>query len=307
MVDDATFGLATDLDANRAALFASDTGATTVSTAEAVIEDSDAVYVCTWTAAHRELVEQVAAAGKAVFCEKPLATNLASARAMTNAVAGVTNQVGLVLRHSPSFRWLQDACQNRAENGRIMNVVFRDDQYIPIQGMYGSTWRGDPALAGAGTLLEHSIHDIDLLEWMLGPLVEVAAFSNEVHGIEGIEDSVTVMLRTESGAQAALISVWHDVLSRPSQRRVEVICERATLTLEGDWVGPVRWERSTDDHGVLTDLATSLSPDADFIRAVRLGQPASPDFSVALQAHAVADAIYRSAATGGAVTTVERF
>ena len=79
-----------------------------------------------------------------MFCEKPLAVNLAAATAMTDAVAraGVTNQVGLVLRHSPSFRWLHHQVSDPAA-GPLMNVVFRDDQYLPIQGLYGSTWRAD--------------------------------------------------------------------------------------------------------------------------------------------------------------------
>ena len=105
-----------------------------------------------------------------VFCEKPLAVDLDSAVAMVDAVrrSGVVNQVGLVLRDSPAFVYLRDQV-NRPESGRVMSVVFRDDQYIPIQGQYGSTWRADPTKAGSGTLLEHSIHDLDILEWMLGP------------------------------------------------------------------------------------------------------------------------------------------
>jgi predicted dehydrogenase len=55
-----------------------------------------------------------------------------------------------------------------------MNVVFRDDQYLPTQGVYASTWRADAALAGSGVLLEHSIHDLDLLEWLSARSHEVA-------------------------------------------------------------------------------------------------------------------------------------
>src|SRR5690242_8697797 len=58
----------------------------------------DAVYICTPTREHYELVRHAAATGKAVFCEKPLAVDLAAARELTQAVqaAGVTNQVGLI-------------------------------------------------------------------------------------------------------------------------------------------------------------------------------------------------------------------
>ena len=48
-----------------------------------------------------------------------------------------------------------------------MATVLRDDQYFPIQGFYGSTWRKDVTQAGGGTLIEHSIHDVDVLRWLL--------------------------------------------------------------------------------------------------------------------------------------------
>ena len=61
------------------------------------------VYICTPTAEHNELVLRAAAAGKHVFCEKPLARTLAGAQEMYNAVrrAGVRHQVGLIMHHSP--------------------------------------------------------------------------------------------------------------------------------------------------------------------------------------------------------------
>ena len=79
-----------DPDTERAQRFAERYGAgglgAVVDSAAAVIGAVDAVYVCTWTSEHAALVEQAAGAGRAVFCEKPLATNLADATAMTRAV-----------------------------------------------------------------------------------------------------------------------------------------------------------------------------------------------------------------------------
>ena len=83
------------------------------------------------------------------------------------ADAGVVNQVGLVLRRSPAYLWAKHLIDEPAA-GTVMGVVFRDDQFIPIQGHYGSTWRGDRTLAGSGTLLEHSIHDVDMLRFLVG-------------------------------------------------------------------------------------------------------------------------------------------
>jgi len=312
-----------DLDPARAAAFAAEHGTgpgAVAPSAEAVIDAADVVYVCTWTAEHPALVAAVARAGKPVFCEKPLATSLEAATAMTGAVtaAGVINQVGLVLRNSPSFRWLQRQAADPA-SGPLMNIVFRDDQYLPVQGLYGSTWRADRNKAGAGTLLEHSIHDLDLLRWMMGPIRSVSARMRCLHGLDGIDDQASVLLEAESGAQATLTSVWHDVLSRPSQRRVEVFCQRAVFALEGDWSGPVVAERQpvegpagAPEHlqgPALGEAAERLdglgqNPDAAFLAAVRRAEPAYPDFAVALEAHRLADAAYRSAAADGAPVTL---
>ncbi len=289
----------------------------------AVIAEVDAVYVCTWTSTHPELVIAAAEAGRAVFCEKPLAVDLAGATEMTAAVdrAGVVNQVGLILRRSPAFRYLNHLVGNEA-SGPIMNVVFRDDQYLPTQGMYGSTWRGDRTKAGGGTLLERHILDELAQDWAIGPIVEVSARIGSVHGLDGIDDQATVTLIGRGGAQAALISVWHDVLSRPSQRSVEVFSQGGYAALQGDWNGPVRWDRTNRfdageqaDTGVIADADLTRAaaavdgldgdPDQAFVSAVLAGEAAHPGFEVALRAHRLADAAYRSAAAGGAVRSID--
>jgi len=314
-VDGVEIGPVHDRDGERAQMFAAlSPSATVVASAAKVVADCEAVYICTWTAAHPETVSVAAAAGRAVFCEKPLAVDLATAEAMTEMVesSGVVNQVGLVLRHSPAFRWLRHQIADEA-HGPVMNIVFRDDQYLPVQGLYGSTWRSDKAKAGAGVLLEHSIHDLDLLRWMMGPIDSVSARTGFSHGLDGIEDQASVLLVGRSGAQATLVSLWHDVLSRPSQRRVEVFCQQALMTLTGDWTGPVTIDAnrepgpSTEHPLTGPELAAvaaaadglGTNPDADFIASVASGKPAYPDFRLALDGHRLADAIYRSAAAGG--------
>lgn len=190
-----------------------------------------------------------------------------------------------------------------------MSMVFRDDQYIPVQGMYGSSWRGDVARAGSGTLLEHSIHDLDLIEWIMGPIVRVSCVTSNSHGIEGIEDHASVTLSTSDGAHAVLSSTWHDVLTRPSQRHVEGFCRDAYLGVAGDWTGPVALSHGDVEEKqwqgqALVDMAADLdgigtNPDADFVHAVLNERPAAPDFAVALRAHTLADAAYRSAEQHG--------
>ena len=91
----------------RAAAFADASGHTAMAGEDDVLDNCDAVYICTWTSEHLRQVEKAAGRGLAVFCEKPLAFDLPTAEKMAGLVgdAGVVNQVGLVLRRSPAYLW----------------------------------------------------------------------------------------------------------------------------------------------------------------------------------------------------------
>lgn len=304
-----------DIDADRAQRFAAASGHRVAADADEVLDGCDAVYICTWTSEHRQLVERAARRGTAIFCEKPLAFDAADAEAMAAIVSeyGVTNQIGLILRRSPVYLMAADLVRDPSA-GRVMSVVFRDDQFIPIQGHYGSTWRADRRRAGHGTLLEHSIHDIDMLRSVIGEIESVSARSANFHGHTGIEDSVAATVQFASGAIGTLVSVWHDNLARPSLRRVEVFCENRYIVLEDDWFGPIRWTDSDGTTGELVgdqlvtataDLARDgHNPDLAFVRAALAGAPAWPDFAVGIEAHKVVDAMYRSAQSGGHTVTL---
>ncbi len=304
-VDAAVVGVHDPAEDRRADTFAERFGAEVVGEAAALVDAVDAVYVCTWTAAHPELVELAVEAGRSVFCEKPLGVDLATAKRVHGALVASPrpHQVGLVLRRSPAFTVLRSLVRDPAA-GSPMAIVFRDDQYLPVQGAYASTWRGDRRLAGSGALMEHSIHDIDLIEWMLGPIGRLSATMANHHGIDGIEDVATVSFETASGASGSLVTAWHDVLSRPSQRCVEVICTGRVCRLEGEWTGTVSWEDSSGRHELVDDelLAhaadahpEAANPDAAFLLAVERGERCWPDAADALRSHVVIDAAHRAA------------
>ena len=307
-----------DADPQRAADFAAASGHTVMTSEDDVIDTCDAVYVCTWTSEHLRQVEKAAERGKAIFCEKPLAFDVTTAERMAKSVedAAVINQVGLVLRRSPAYVWAKHLVGDPAA-GRVMSVVFRDDQFIPIQGHYGSTWRSDRTLAGSGTLLEHSIHDVDMFRVLIGEVERVSAFATNFHDHDGIEDVATATLRFDGGALGTLASIWHDNLSRPSLRRVEIFCERRHITIKGDdWYGPVSWSNTGGDTHTLggdelSNAAAPLrdgaeNPDGEFVRAVLDGTPATPGFADAVQAHRIVAAMYESADLGGDAVEVAR-
>jgi len=281
------------------------------------------VYICTPTVAHRQLALAVAAAGKALFCEKPLAFNAADAAAMQRAAtaARITHQVGLVMRYSAVIHVTRDLIHAPGA-GRPMTAAMVDDQFFPIQGHYASTWRKDRAQVGAGTLLEHAIHDIDLLVWCLGPVRRVHAATRNFAGHEGIEDLSAALLEFESGAVVAHTSIWHNILHRGSSRRLNVTCENLQFSWDDDdWAGAIRVDdargRSVIESGEVVrrfvDLAgitherlrealaapniglAYVLENYDFLRAVTDQRPAPLGFAPAVYAHAVVDAIYRSA------------
>lgn len=313
-----------DRDPGRASGAAGMHGADIASDLRALVESVDVVWTCVPTAAHLEVVGAAADAGRAVFCEKPLGRNLAEAEAVAAQLARIPHRTGLVLRSAPVFVALHDELAG-GRHGRPMAAVFRDDQWFPIGGIYGSTWRADVGQAGAGTLLEHSIHDLDLLRWLLGDPTAVSARVGNFAGHDGVEDLAAVQLTFADDVVASLVSIWHRVASRPSTRRLEVFCEDAllwldddNLGLDDDNLGPLHVETSdgakvrepvvppwTDAFDLPPEYAKPLvlyaTQAKEFLDDLATGAACrGPDASVALAAHRLVDAAYRSAHQDGA-------
>jgi predicted dehydrogenase len=320
---DIRYAAVCDLDEQRARSFADITGAPLVTTdARELIAspDVDVVYICVPTTGHKPLVLDAAARGKHIFCEKPLAATLPDVEEMLAAVenAGVRAGVGLILRHSPILTVLKSLTDDQTI-GRLMTIIFRDDQFFPIQGHYASEWRKDRNIAGAGTLLEHSIHDVDILRWFGGDVAGVRGTIRNFAGHEGVEDLATAHLDFAGGAQAQLVSVWHNVLARPSSRRLELFFENAYFHVENDFLGQITYQTHGNNAVVLTEdevrrrylASIGLDPttfgdtlrysleDYFFLDAISKGREPFPNFGVAFEAHRIVDAIYRSAAASG--------
>lgn len=316
-----------DTDPKRAERFAEDFGGTAVNDPGEVVA-ADAVFVCTWTSAHRQLVARCVEAGSAVFCEKPLGVDVNDARAVSALVEGYDRptMVGLVLRSSPAMLAVRELLAGALSPGEagspegvgaVISVVFRDDQFLPNQGMYGSSWRTDRARAGSGVLLEHSIHDLDLIEWLFGPVRSVSALDTHIAGVDGIEDSVAATFRLAAGGTVSLTSVWHQVLSRPSQRHLEIFCERAMIEVLDDFDGPVNFTGPEADAATISLAGAELtawldergvdtrSAETKFLAALGGESPRlDPGFEHALRAHVIADSAYASIAAGGGAVVV---
>jgi predicted dehydrogenase len=214
-----------------------------------------------------------------------------------------------------------------------MTAVMIDDQFFPIQGHYNSTWRGDVSQVGAGTLLEHAIHDVDVLCWYFGPVRRVYGVSRHFAEKEGVEDLTVTTLEFGGGMVVSHVSIWHNLLHRGSSRRMTVVCENAQFRWDdNDWVGPIRAdsnalgraaEISTEEvlrryidgadiperiRDVMSTQYVGLDytlEDYAFLRAVSEERPGFPDFDTAVYAHRVVDSIYESARAGRPVSMAD--
>jgi len=291
----------------------------------------DAVVVAGPTATHPDVVRAVVTGGKAVLCEKPLATSFAEVDRLVADVAasGVTAQVGFHSRFNPLFARLRELATG-GELGAPLGYVLREDQFWPTGSVVAghSSWRSDPRQAGGGALLEHTIHGCDLLVHLFGPAASVSARTRSVFGF-GVEDMATAQVEHEGGVIGTVTTVFNGVVGR-EERRLEVFFERGTVETTGDFIigapedslaihrpgapverpdlGALRREHFAG-LGVRRDdlLFYQYLADRSFVRAVREGRPAAPGFADAWRAHALVDAAYRSAADAGAITDVARF
>ena len=316
---DAALHAVYDTDSERAAKLSRHHGGSARTSLDAALDDCDVVWITTWTAGHLDAVRAAVERELPVFCEKPLAPTLVECDEVAQLLNRVPHQVGLVLRWSPVFEMVAQIVASE-EYGAVQAAVLRDDQYFPVQGMYGSTWRGDVARSGGGTLIEHSIHDLDVLRWVLGDPLDVAGRVTNRFGYPGIDDIATVQMTYPNGAQATLVSVWHQILSRGSGRRLEVFCERAYLHTVDDYLGPLTVETSDETIeivGTAPEWASDLDVPEVYEKAIAhyavankafldglgaVGGPMSgyPEVSEALAAHRIVDLAYTSAHAGGA-------
>ena len=189
----------------------------------------DAVYIASPNDAHRPLVEAAAAARIPVLCEKPMATNLADARAMVAACdrAGVPYASAFDQRFHPAHQHLAALLQ-AGDLGTVTAIRIAYCCWVgPEFG--GDNWRIDPARAGGGALIDLAPHGLDLASTLLGEtLVDVAAMGqSRVHGY-AVEDGALLIARSERGVLVQLHVAYNCPETFP-RRRLEIIGTTAQI------------------------------------------------------------------------------
>lgn len=133
----------------------------------------DAVLICSSTDTHASLIEDAARAGKHIFCEKPIALDLAAIDQALEVVAeaGVSLQIGFNRRFDPNFAEAKRLVDEGALGAvHIVRITSRDPEPPPV---------GYVATSG-GMFLDMSIHDFDMARFIAGSEVE------EVYAVGGV-------------------------------------------------------------------------------------------------------------------------
>ncbi|MCL6456990.1 MAG: Gfo/Idh/MocA family oxidoreductase, partial [Gorillibacterium sp.] len=169
--------------------------------------DIAAVSICLPNHLHYEAAMAALRAGKHVIVEKPMAASLAECDAM-NAAA---EESGAILSTVAQNRFLTPMMKLKSvlDTGLMGSIVHAQVDSFWWRGhcYYDLWWRGMWEKEGGGCTLNHAVHHIDLLLWMMGRPSEVqAVMSNTSHDNAEVEDLSIALLRYSNGALAQVTS-----------------------------------------------------------------------------------------------------
>jgi UDP-N-acetyl-2-amino-2-deoxyglucuronate dehydrogenase len=280
----------------------------------------DVVCVCTPSGAHLDPSVQAARAGKHVVVEKPLEITLPRCDAIIEACdrAGVRLCTIFPSRFTPANVALKAAI----DTGRFGRLTLGDThvKWWRTQEYYDSGgWRGTWDLDGGGALMNQAIHNVDLLQWLMGDVDTVQALTDTlVHQRIEVEDTAVAAIRFKNGALGvieAATSAFPGLL-----KRTEIHGDRGSARVEQDDL--TLWtfaEHGEGDDAIREAIAgaTGFSAGAsdpraighaghreqlaDFLDSIDRGVPAAVDGREGRKSVEIIRAIYESARTGAAV------
>lgn len=297
----------------------------------------DLVDICTPNFLHCEQAKEALRRGLPVYCEKPLATDLGAARAMTEQArsAGVPTQVAFVLRYLPAVRQMKAMLEGGAI-GEVLNCraqMFHSGYLDPERPM---SWRLRQRESGGGVLADLGAHLIDLVLYLLGEVASVRALTRTYiverptgrgsdrrervdvddwsHCVLELKTGPVCVLEVTRMAAGAAEATTFEVYGRGGSLLVRMNDPEAVHHFDlrsGRWsrgeidakplVGgrPITglWPSSKYSHGMMLNAHTAAA--YDFLQCVAAGEPPTADFAAGLATQEVLEAAYRSAAEGG--------
>ena len=201
--------------------------------------DVDAVWICSPSQYHADQIKACAAAGKHVFCEKPIATDLPETIEAINACnsAGVKLMTALQRRFDPNFARVKEAIVKRTVGVPItIKLCSRDPSPPPFEYVKG----------GGGIFKDMAVHDLDMARFLMGsePTEILASGSchidKKIQKLEGPEayDTASVIVRFTNGKEA-IIDVCRQAPYGYDQR-AEVLGTKAMITTDNMYPNTAR-------------------------------------------------------------------
>ncbi|HZS76748.1 MAG TPA: Gfo/Idh/MocA family oxidoreductase [Ktedonobacteraceae bacterium] len=322
MLPDALLVAAADTRVERAQKLVEQYGGTAYSTLREMLErvPLDVVIVCTPSGMHGEHACQIMRAGRHVIVEKPMEVR----REAIEEMLRVQRETGVKLAIISQHRF-DDASQQvrKLLDEQAFGRLVLGNAIIPwwrSQAYYDSgAWRGTWALDGGGVLMNQSIHFIDLLQWFMGPVKSISAYTDTlVHRME-TEDVAVAVLRFANGALGTISGTTGAYPG--TSARVEIYGDKGSALIENDKLvylrvakdeqetagmygaseGPKR--ATTSDEGQAAQNPAALSANsharqiADMIRAIREDGTPLVDGYAGKQPVEIILSIYESART----------
>ena len=270
--------------------------------------DIDAVVICTPTDTHADLIEQFTAAGKAVFCEKPIDLSVDRVVACLKAVQAAkgTLMVGFNRRFDPDFMAVKSAIDEGAIGEVEMVTISSRDPGAPP---------ADYIKRSGGIFRDMTIHDFDMARWLLGEepetvMAQASVLTDPEIGTLGDFDSVNVILRTASGKQAVITNSRRATYGY--DQRIEVLGSKGSVAAENmreaniEIANAQGFTRPPLLNFFMTRYTEAYANEiAGFIGAVNDGGATPTTGEDGLRALALADAALKSVEDGRAVKVSE--
>ena len=315
-IPDAQIVASTDLDVERARKFVSQFGGEAISDVDELLqrEDVDVVNVLTPNAHHEQYVIKAAQAGKHVIVEKPIEMTLEKADRMIKACRSAG--VKLAVCQQVRFRKAIDAIKRAIDDGRFGKLLHGDAYmkwFRPREYYHTDPWRSSWE-EGAGVVVQHAFHYLDLLYYIMGPVKSIwARTTNLAHPDVDLEDTAVAILTYSNGARGVLQA--STALYPGTDIRIEINGEKGTAIMEGERITCWQFaEDSAEDEDARSigsgAVATAAGGAADFayfehqwliedmIRAIRTDrQPRIPG-EEGRRSLQLALAVYESADSG---------
>ena len=246
----AEFVAVCDTNAQALQAAADATGAVPYSSLASMLKETNAdlVVVATPTGIHPEQTIQIAESGRHVMTEKPMATRWLDAKRMVSAcdTAGVRLFVVKQNRRNPTLQLLKRAIDKK-RFGRIFMVNINVFWSRPQAYYDSAAWRGTWEFDG-GAFMNQASHYVDLLDWLIGPIESVQAYTATLARDIEVEDTGVACIRWRGGALGS-INVTMLTYPKNLEGSITIIGEHGTVRVGGVAVNEIQhWEFASADE-----------------------------------------------------------